>query len=396
MSPYDGDDSSCEDEQTDTIDLTRSSPEPPQRQHAVPHRSRVAPAIQQLGLTDVKAEAAPGREGASRIDHVYRIIRTSDAQAIQSVLFNLCKMSPALCGAIARGLAPHSTYAQNVIRGARKNTAPAPATRPMGIKAEQRPGPASRERSKNFKSKQEQTPARHQPLPNSRGENGRSPLDPVPTGLSARGVAIETPSSLEWSSSEEMLELPSIPKSVKKERVPSPARLDDSSSTAFSDVPPTIRQRTTTTSLPLRPPTADPVESPSNIRNHFKSTRMGSESLARSTIKADPLLSGQSLFERPSSSDDDLEPQLLICQNCNQTIGETRSDVCYYHPGHKRRALPGAGPGSLRYDCCQQGVLSRGCESGRHATNRSPQRRTRPPSSSSPTLQRPSKAPRLR
>ncbi|KAF2105803.1 hypothetical protein BDV96DRAFT_355436 [Lophiotrema nucula] len=406
MSPYDGDDSGFENEQMDTIDLTNSSPEPSPRRYAVPHRSRATPAAQQTRLTDyVKVEnqsngptrTAHAQGGANRIDHVYHIIRTTDPQAIQTVLFNLCKVSPALCGAVARGLAPHSTYAQSVIRGARQQPTSAPVDRPTGVKVEQRARPAYREPPMKSRFERKATQVKQEPLLNVKRESGGPPTTSVPSGSSTPRVPADKFYNVDYSSSEELLELPSLPKSVKKERAPSPARSDKSSSAAFSDVTPTIRRRTTATSLPLRPPSATPLQSTVDVRNEFTSARSTPNSLAKATALADPKLSEQSLLERPSSSSDE-EPgtRLLVCNNCNQAIDESTSKICYYHPGHRRRTLPGAGPGSLRYDCCQQGVLSRGCELGRHATDSTSQTRPRAPSSFSPTLHRPTKAPRLR
>ncbi|KAF2714252.1 hypothetical protein K504DRAFT_157449 [Pleomassaria siparia CBS 279.74] len=49
-------------------------------------------------------------------DHLARIINTSNPQAVREVLLNLCKLSPALSGAVARGLAHSSTFAQATIK----------------------------------------------------------------------------------------------------------------------------------------------------------------------------------------------------------------------------------------------------------------------------------------
>jgi hypothetical protein len=47
--------------------------------------------------------------------HMEQIVNTTDSDALRGVLLNLCKISPALSEAIARGLAPHSTYAQALV-----------------------------------------------------------------------------------------------------------------------------------------------------------------------------------------------------------------------------------------------------------------------------------------
>ena len=56
-------------------------------------------------------------------DQLRQIIHTSDSMAIRNVLLNLCKLSPALSGAVARGLAPSSSYAQQTIQAYRNKTA---------------------------------------------------------------------------------------------------------------------------------------------------------------------------------------------------------------------------------------------------------------------------------
>lgn len=48
-------------------------------------------------------------------EHLSRIINTSSSTAIKGVLLELCKLSPALSGAVARGLAAHSTFAQDLV-----------------------------------------------------------------------------------------------------------------------------------------------------------------------------------------------------------------------------------------------------------------------------------------
>lgn len=49
--------------------------------------------------------------------HVKQIIDTSSPRALRNIVLHLCQTSPALSGAVVRGLAPHSAYAQALIRG---------------------------------------------------------------------------------------------------------------------------------------------------------------------------------------------------------------------------------------------------------------------------------------
>jgi hypothetical protein len=48
-------------------------------------------------------------------EHIKQIINTVDQHALQKVLLELCQMSPALSGALVRGLAPHSASAQGMV-----------------------------------------------------------------------------------------------------------------------------------------------------------------------------------------------------------------------------------------------------------------------------------------
>jgi hypothetical protein len=124
-----------QDMETDTIDLTGSSPEPAQRPRLPPQQQRLQ--------TYFKTEPQDGPSGSARIktepktsgirsrgsqqrsrqinpQHLALIMETSSSQALKTVLLNLCKTSPALSGALARGLAPHSTFAQALIRQQRQ------------------------------------------------------------------------------------------------------------------------------------------------------------------------------------------------------------------------------------------------------------------------------------
>lgn len=134
------------DNQFDTIDLTLSSPEPehqprfppaqqlqlPNHFKREPHPRSMAPG---LGRTVHPGSSGPRgipRQEARSInpEHLRRIINTSDPRALQKTLLHLCQMSPALSGAVVRGLAPHSTFARGLINqhqmSAQTSTAPPP------------------------------------------------------------------------------------------------------------------------------------------------------------------------------------------------------------------------------------------------------------------------------
>lgn len=53
--------------------------------------------------------------------HLEQIINTSDSRALKKVLLDLCQLSPALSGAVVRGLAVHSTYAAGMMHQYRRS-----------------------------------------------------------------------------------------------------------------------------------------------------------------------------------------------------------------------------------------------------------------------------------
>jgi hypothetical protein len=118
------------DARVEAIDLTLSSPEPERRSRVLLHQQRLPTYFQgdpshDRKVAQVKSEGKRVKMPPSRSDsrarsidpqHLAQIIGTSSSQAVRDVLTDLCKLSPALRGAVARGLARHSTYAQGLIR----------------------------------------------------------------------------------------------------------------------------------------------------------------------------------------------------------------------------------------------------------------------------------------
>jgi hypothetical protein len=121
-----------------TIDLTLSSPEPePEPRRRPPPRPQPRPPQRQAqlyfgreprpyGMSNVKMEAsrsvnsaqnpvAPQPARPINPEHIKQIIDTADPRALRRVLLELCQVSPAFSGALVRGLAPHSTSAQDMI-----------------------------------------------------------------------------------------------------------------------------------------------------------------------------------------------------------------------------------------------------------------------------------------
>ncbi|KAH7121021.1 hypothetical protein B0J11DRAFT_508057 [Dendryphion nanum] len=135
----------------ETLDLTllsspSASPEPRPQPHPhprsvsrptpsivkaerAPHSSIKTDRVPQASLSRVSTSAyptrpgpPPQRHGTQRIhpNDLASIVNTSDQAALRKVLLQLCDSSPALSGAVARGLAPHSSYAQRIIKRQRE------------------------------------------------------------------------------------------------------------------------------------------------------------------------------------------------------------------------------------------------------------------------------------
>ncbi|KAF2275766.1 uncharacterized protein EI97DRAFT_71771 [Westerdykella ornata] len=108
------------------IDLTSSSPEPESSRQPVQRfktervEGRSTPVTSKLPIRSAtvktEASAAPDSTPQRLIHpvHLERLIDTTDRDAIKSVLLQLCALSPAFSGALARGLAPHSRFAQGL------------------------------------------------------------------------------------------------------------------------------------------------------------------------------------------------------------------------------------------------------------------------------------------
>ena len=158
----------------------RAKPKPKSTAYR-PQATPFAPRTQHKRPTTVKEEPTRAREPQIHPEHLSRIIQTSDPEALRSVLLNLCQLSPALGGAVARGLAQRSTFALATIN--KYHSTP-------NIKAD--PGRA------NVKSE---------------SRRARSPSD-----------------------SPELLSSPKIPPYLKHERSPSPAPSNVSSGTSCSDL----------------------------------------------------------------------------------------------------------------------------------------------------------------
>ncbi|KAJ4359995.1 uncharacterized protein N0V89_000554 [Didymosphaeria variabile] len=121
--------------EVETVDLTFSSPSPepppkPQQHQRHTGQQRLPTYLnKEQGATPIRTNGASSSTSRSQTAtnnpqplpsvsaaHLRQIINSSPPQKVADLLLELCKSSPALSGAVARGLAPHSIWAQNTIR----------------------------------------------------------------------------------------------------------------------------------------------------------------------------------------------------------------------------------------------------------------------------------------
>lgn len=248
--------------------------------------------------------------------HVKQIIDTSSHRALRSIVLQLCKTSPALSGAIVRGLAPHSPWAQALIRG---QQAKSQTQTQHNIKTEPR---------SNEQDAYERMKKRLEPSSSTQSSASQSRTNRPPAVHENRDDLRLPPSSQKAPT-------------VKREHRPSPTDSDDS--TNIVDFP--AIERDARIQEPRNHTTA------SNGSRHHSTANLSTEILAvrqRSTH-----------YDAP-----DQKPKL--CLQCGDLFKE--SDVnCYFHTGHEAPARPGDVP---QYTCCNRFLGEPGCNFGRHTSER--------------------------
>ncbi|KAF2623774.1 hypothetical protein BU25DRAFT_414237 [Macroventuria anomochaeta] len=323
--------------QVDAIDLTLSSPEPEARpQHQVsryPQQQQPAGAFkQEPGSSHRSAHSGNDhaqRQGSTRSgnvpqqqprrinpQHVKQIIDTSSHRALRHIVLQLCKTSPALSGAIARGLAPHSAYAQQLIRG---QQAKSQAQTQHTIKTE----PRSNEQDAYERMKKRLGPSNTTQSSAARPNTHRSPA------IHENRDGLRLPPSSQKAPT------------VKREHRASPTDSDDSTDIVdFLDIDRAARGHD-----PRNQITA------STSSRHHSIANLSAEGLAghqRATQYGAP----------------DQKPKL--CLQCGERFKE--GDInCYFHIGHEGPARPGDIP---QYTCCGKFVGEPGCNFGRHISER--------------------------
>ncbi|ORY11300.1 hypothetical protein BCR34DRAFT_601406 [Clohesyomyces aquaticus] len=321
-------------EPIDVLDLTLSdspSPEPPpSRRQAPPPRSpnpapRRMPAfptphVKKEAPRPMKTEkmsasrqapavGVPRAPPKARIspNDIDKIIATSDPRAIAKVLSDLCKLSPALTGAVARGLAQHSTFAQTLI-----------------------------------------TRYTHR-------QTGPSTVKPEPALPPSSPDLLDDNSSLAGS--------PQI--NILTDSEPEDLSVEDNSGTSKSGRPQEKQWRPPLRDIKLHP---SPNSNPISQTRPLSTPRVGTfnrplqihQPVARPNAPFQPQSSPSPFVKneqnRPSSQ------SVKQCTRCQRNFNDKEIDLCIYHPGRKQVASDITGRRITRYTCCKQEIDEPGCE----------------------------------
>jgi hypothetical protein len=338
----------------DTIDLTLSSPEPEQRRRLPPQEQRLPsyfknePDANSGDRARVKREqGAPGprpnrpqsRTPAINPHHLARMLDTTEPRALKAMLLELCKHSPALSEAIARGLAPYSMYAQGLIKQHQANLR-ASAARP--VKQERSEEEVAYERRRQRLAAQSA----------ARGSS-QSRAQPSSSGTIARGSQPTPRPRSTYSAASQ-----SVPR-IKLERRVEVADSDSDLDQYIPDEFPVSAQRVKTERLPLRhtasPNTANRMTRPAPLAERLARVQAGSES--NTTTKP--------------------------CKQCHELV-EDEAGVCFYHPNQNLKTA-----GSEQCPDCSEPWSDEGCAVGMHViekdTPSDPHKRQQPSRSQSPS-----------
>ncbi|KAF1361128.1 hypothetical protein EJ07DRAFT_154479 [Lizonia empirigonia] len=326
MGPQQG--QSSGDAHVEAIDLTlSSSPEPEFR----PHQQINAYARQQQPITKPKQEpktsntsihggnTSTQRQGSTRSGnvpppqqprqihphHVKQIIDTSSPRALRKIVLHLCQTSPALSGAVVRGLAPHSAYAQALIRGQQAK----PRTQPtQTIKTENR----SNEIDPNDRMKQRLAPSA------STQSSAPRPSSNRPSAVAGNRDHLSLPSSK------------AAPR-VKRENRASSTDSDDST---------------------------DIVDFPNSDRYSANAPRPGMQMPAGSSHRNSSVahLDAERLAVRQRPMQESVPEK--FCGRCGKELKEGENN-CYYHPGPYYHGAVA---------CCGKSADEPGCTFGQHVS----------------------------
>ncbi|KAH7379590.1 hypothetical protein BKA66DRAFT_394397, partial [Pyrenochaeta sp. MPI-SDFR-AT-0127] len=314
----------------DTIDLTLSSPEPEQRPRVLPQQSQLPHFFKSeprvSGPTHIKNERQ--RPGASvrtgtphqarpvNPHHLAQIINTCDSHALKKVLLDLCKLSPALSGAVVRGLAVHSARAHGVVKQHRRSQ----QTSTPRQRSEWDDGDSTERIRKRFSVPSRAIPANSR-LSGSLGGDLKSSFSTVP---------------------HQSVAYPRVESSVSKPQI----KRDNSSGPLGSDED----------DYDVHVPGSFPRSAQGKIVARPKLLNMnGDPSAASYTPKP------QSIAEQMSNSQRGKLQEPRRCIQCHDLFtGE--DDVCIYHPGQR---IQRDGCVDL-WTCCNEPASDLGCQFGSH------------------------------
>jgi hypothetical protein len=346
------------DEFLDTIDLTLSSPEPdPQpakSRPSIPSRPGPAPrpaptpstqpahlqftqqSTQRPSTQTQPRSTQNSRQRTSRtavyqngrnVDphHLSRILETCDVRAIRHVLLTLCKTSPALSGAVARGLAPYSVFAQAVIKNSQRTPQGNPQRNPTHTPVKTDPyrttpkrEPPSRESGSEYAQRVRDRVAQEGAATTSSARPGSvSSSARVNSPALGRAVGMRVPGSYPSSS-------------LQEEREGSPTDSDDSNHIVPIAGTQSRENRT-------------PLQSSSSNHNH--------QSLSQSQVIPTTTTHGE---------------RKTRCGRCYESFDEGLAEpgTCIYHP---TTDLTRIGNQSV-FDCCHKPTWASGCTSGDHVS----------------------------
>lgn len=332
------------------IDLTNSSPEPEQRPRPPAQQSRPptyfktetqdTSSVAARVKTERKSPVTMARGTSQRPKQVDRtqlelIIDTSSSEALRSVLLTLCEQSPALSGALVRGLAPRSTYAQALTRQHRQKLQAAASRSAQRDESSQ----DTYERMKQRLKAQQSLRTRSQ----NRGESHTTA-----EGSQPRQVASQTTprsgshSSIPGSSSHSAQKRPAASQSaprIKREALNDMGDGDSDSDSFIPDFNSHSAQRPK-----LSRPSGPAQRSSSDSSSFFRAP----------TLKPLPQRSAR-IQESPK-----IKKERQKCTLCHDII-EDELGTCFSHPSSEVDSQ-----GNLK--CCDQPSWQMGCMLGMHVT----------------------------
>ncbi|KAH9876929.1 hypothetical protein IAQ61_002290 [Plenodomus lingam] len=308
----------------DAIDLTlTSSPEPepepePERKPAqqqqrsrAQHDLKAEPRSYDLASTQKSQMSDLPRPAANRsIDpqHLRRIVHTSDQHALRKVVLHLCHISPALSGAVARGLAPHSTFAKQVVSDRRHMEA-------TTYQSEDESNDSAYERTKKRL-------AAHITNPRSASRPLTKCMEIEPT----RGE----------------FQIATSPCSVPRVKSESRPILGSSSTDSSKKQ----------LSVPYPPSAAQGA----SISGSVQSNPEACVNVNRGPTAS---LASARLFRTPRDI-----PRRSTCVNCRMWFTSGSDEVCMFHSGHRVRR-----DGQGIYSCCDAPLTDPGCQFRRHVSS---------------------------